>query len=182
MTNWKTWPKCVFFSFFLSFFFWAADVSNLDRSQLFSVWNKELDLWMNKIQDKTQLKKSVVQSVLLCLSCLLMYILTSKFITNWKKIKQAKQKLKAWILLNQTRTEKQTRAAALRHTFFFSLVLWNLPQFGRSKHDAIQSNHVYLQNKCWLLCFCTLLNEWGKPLFFEVFWRKKNKSTDFISP
>ena len=41
---------------------------------------------------KTQLKKSVVQSVLLCLSCLLMYILTSTFITNWKKKnKQAKK-------------------------------------------------------------------------------------------
>ena len=41
-----------------------------------------------------------------------------------KKKKQAK-KLKAWFLLNQTRTEKQTRAAALRHAiiiFFFSLI------------------------------------------------------------
>ena len=39
-----------------------------------------------------------------------------------EKNKQAK-KLKAWILLNQTRTEKQTRAAALRHTiYFFSLI------------------------------------------------------------
>ena len=43
----------------------------------------ELDFWMNKIQDRTQeLKKSVVQSVLLCLSCLFIYILTSKFIQN----------------------------------------------------------------------------------------------------
>ena len=36
-----------------------------------------------------------------------------------KKINQAKKK-KAWILLNQTRTEKQMRAAALQ--FFFSLI------------------------------------------------------------
>ena len=42
----------------------------------------------------TELKKSVVQSVLLCLSCLFMYILTSKFIKNWKNIKQAKKKKK----------------------------------------------------------------------------------------
>ena len=41
---------------------------------------------MNKIQDRTQeLKKPVVQSVLLCLSYLFMYILISKFIENWKK-------------------------------------------------------------------------------------------------
>ena len=31
-------------------------------------------------RQNTELKKSVVQSVLLCLLCLLMYILTSKFI------------------------------------------------------------------------------------------------------
>ena len=37
-----------------------------------------------------------------------------------KTIKQTKKKIKAWILLNQTCTQKQTRAAALRHTFFFS--------------------------------------------------------------
>ena len=47
---------------------WAADVSDLSLSQLCSVWNKELDFGMNKMQDKTELKKSVVQSVLLCLS------------------------------------------------------------------------------------------------------------------
>ena len=36
-------------------------------------------------RQKTELKKSVVQGVLLCLACIFMYILTSKFITNWKK-------------------------------------------------------------------------------------------------
>ena len=47
-------------------------------------------------RQNTELKKSVVQSVSLCLSCLFMYIFTSKFITNWKKIsKQAKKKSKA---------------------------------------------------------------------------------------
>ena len=38
-------------------------------------------------RQNTELKKKyVVQSVLLCLSCLFMYILTSKFIKNWKKL------------------------------------------------------------------------------------------------
>ena len=36
----------------------------------------------------------------------------SKFIKNWKKkIKQAKKKIKLWILLNQTRTKKQMRGS-----------------------------------------------------------------------
>ena len=42
-------------------------------------------------RQKTELKKSVVQSVLLCLSCLFMYILTSKFIKNWKKLSKPKK-------------------------------------------------------------------------------------------
>ena len=42
-------------------------------------------------RQNAELKKSVVQSVLLYLSCLFMYILTSKFIINWKKNKQAKK-------------------------------------------------------------------------------------------
>ena len=37
------------------------------------------------------MKKSVVQSVLLCLSCLFIYILTSKFIKRKKKNKQARK-------------------------------------------------------------------------------------------
>ena len=36
-----------------------------------------------------------------------------------EKNKQAQKKIKPWILLNQTRTEKQTRAAALRHRIYF---------------------------------------------------------------
>ena len=98
MTDWKTWPKCVFFFFcfvfvlFCFFFSWAADASNLIRSQVYSVWNMELDLWMNKIQERIQeLKTSVVQSISLCLTCIFVYILTSKFIKTWKKIKQAKK-------------------------------------------------------------------------------------------
>ena len=65
-------------------------------------------------KQNTELKKSVVQRVL---SCRFMYILTSKFIKKMKKKIKQKKKLKVWIwiLLNQMRTEKQTRAAALRH-------------------------------------------------------------------
>ena len=76
--------------------------------------------WMNKIQDKnTELKKSVVQSVSLCLSYLFLYILTSKFIKNWKKKLSKQKKFKPWILLNQMCTEKQMRAPALRHWIYF---------------------------------------------------------------
>ena len=67
--------NAVFFNVFF-FFSWAADVSDLSRLQL---WNMELDIWMNKIQDtrqNTELKKSIVQSVSLCLSYLFLYILT----------------------------------------------------------------------------------------------------------
>ena len=46
-------------------------------------------------RQNTELKKSVVQSVLLCLSCLFMYILTSKFIKNWEKKLSKQKKLKA---------------------------------------------------------------------------------------
>ena len=44
-------------------------------------------------QNTVLMKKSVVQSVFLCLSYLFMYILTSKFIKKMEKIKQA-QKIK----------------------------------------------------------------------------------------
>ena len=104
-------------SFFKRFFFsWAADVSDLSWSQL---WNMELDIWMNKIEDRTQSWKSLLFKVFHCVchifSCI---ILTSKLIKNGNKNKQAK-KFKPWILLNQTCTEKQMRAAALRHRIYF---------------------------------------------------------------
>ena len=110
-----------FFSFFLIVIvvvFWAADVSDLCRSQL---WNRELGFWMNKIQDRTQSWKSLLfKAFTLCLSYLFLYILTSKFIKKLNKKKISKQKkFKPWILLNQTCTEKQMRAAALRHWIYF---------------------------------------------------------------
>ena len=47
---------------------------------------------MNKIQGRTL--EFVVQNVLLCLSCLFMYILANKFITKWKNSASKKKKLK----------------------------------------------------------------------------------------
>ena len=54
MTDWKTWPECVFFNrLFFFFFFWAVDVSDLSRSQL---WNMELDFgWTRyKTEDRVE--------------------------------------------------------------------------------------------------------------------------------
>ena len=55
----------------------------------FEIWNLILD--EQDTRQNTELKTSVVQSVLLCLTHLFLYILTSKFIKTWKKIKQAKK-------------------------------------------------------------------------------------------
>ena len=51
----------------------------------------EVDFDEQDTRQNTEWKKSVVQSVSLCLSYLFLYILTSKFIKNWKK-KLSKQK------------------------------------------------------------------------------------------
>ena len=61
----------------------------------------ELDFWMNKIQDK---------------SIMSFHVYFEKQVHKKSEKKNKQKKLKAWILLNQTRTEKQTRAAALRET------------------------------------------------------------------
>ena len=67
----------------LFFFFWAADVSDLSRSQLCSVKNKEPDFWMNKISNKTQTLRNLLFKVFYCVCHnIFMYILTSKFIKN----------------------------------------------------------------------------------------------------
>ena len=77
--------------------------------------------WMNKIQDRTQSWRSLLFKCFNVSAYLFLYILTSKFIKNWKKI-ASKTKFKPWILLNQTCTEKQMCAAALRpRMHFFSL-------------------------------------------------------------
>ena len=93
VTDWKTWLKCGF----LNFFFWPADVSNLSRSQLCSVWNMELDFWMNKIQDRTQSWKSLLFKVYYCVCHFFWSIFwQASSQKNWKKIsKQKKKKIKS---------------------------------------------------------------------------------------
>ena len=51
--------------------------------------------------------------------------LSSFFVVKMKKKKNfKKKKMKVWILQNQMRTEKQMRAAALRHRIFFFSLSW----------------------------------------------------------
>ena len=135
---------------FLTVFFfpWVADVSDLSCSQ---IWNMELDLDEQDTRQNTELKKSVVQSVSLCLSYLFLFILTSKFIKNCKKIKQKNSK--PWILLNQRRTEKQMRTAALRHRiYFFSLIsIWWFAYY--SKHNILSVFSIFTHD--WKCIFAT---------------------------
>ena len=83
----------------------------------FEIWNLILDEQDTRLN--TELKKSVVQSVSLCLSYIFLYILTSKSIKKLEKKLSKQKKFKPWILLNQTRTEKQMGTAALRHRIIF---------------------------------------------------------------
>ena len=115
VTNWKIWPKCGFFQLF---FFPQSS----RRVRFESVTALKYGTWFLDEQDtrqNTELKKYVVQSVSLCLTYLFLYILTRKFVKNWKKKLSKQKNFKPWILLNQTRTEKQMRAAALRHMIYF---------------------------------------------------------------
>ena len=64
------------FSFFF-FFSWAADMSDMSRSQLCSVWNMELDFWVNKIQDRKQSWRSLLFKVFYCVCHIFSCILTS---------------------------------------------------------------------------------------------------------
>ena len=120
VTNWKTWPKRVFFffTFFFFFFFPEQQTCQIWVGHSFEIWNLIFG-WARYTRQNTELKKSVVQSVSLCFSYLFLYILTRKFIKNWKKKLSKQKNFKPWILLNQTRTEKQMRTAALRHMIYF---------------------------------------------------------------
>ena len=125
MTYWKTWPKCGFCLFVCLFVFLSSRRVRFESVTALS--SIKYGTWFLDEQDtrrNTELKKSVVQSVLLCLSYLFKYILTSKFIKNWKKKLSKQKKLKAWILLNQTHTRKKPmRMAASRQEFIFFLAL-----------------------------------------------------------
>ena len=93
MTDWKTWPKCGFLTVFFFLFCFVLFCFVLFFSEQltcqiwvvhsFEIWNLILD--EQDTRQNTELKKSVVQSVSLCVSYLFLYILTSKFIEHWKK-------------------------------------------------------------------------------------------------
>ena len=86
---------CSFFTCFLFFFFFLSS-RRVKFESVTTLCSIKYGTWLLDEQDtrkNTELKKSVVQSVLLCLSCLFMYTLTGNFIKNWKK-KLSKQKKK----------------------------------------------------------------------------------------
>ena len=145
-----------FFVFLFCFFFWAAEVSNLSRSQLCSVRNMELDFWMNKIQDKTQSWRRLLIKVFYCVY-LFMYIMTTKFIKVYKKIKQARKKLKAWILLNQTCTEKTNVRSSFETEFIFcSLKIFKNMMcvqydFKILDHPVVESHLIWMDRLTWPL-------------------------------
>ena len=100
VTDWKTWPKCICLFFFVvafllffccCFFFCTADVSNLSRSQLCSVWNMTLHFWMNKIQDRTRRWWSLLFKVFYCV-CHVFSSNFDKLVHKKLKKKLSKQK------------------------------------------------------------------------------------------
>ena len=77
-------------------------------------------------RQNTELKKFVVQSVLLCPTCLLVYILTSKFIKKkkkpWKKRKKKSKQAKKIESLNfaESNAHRKTNVpGSFRHTIYF---------------------------------------------------------------
>ena len=80
--------NAVVFFFFFFFFFFLMSSRRVKFESVTTLFSMKYGTWFLDEQDtrqNTELKKSVVQSVLLCLSCLFMYILTSKFIKKLKK-------------------------------------------------------------------------------------------------
>ena len=133
-------------AFFLNIFFFFLSSR---RVRFESVTALKYGTWFLDEQDtrqNTELKKSVVQSVSLCLTYLFLYILTRKFIKNWKKKISKQKNFKPWILLNQTRTEKQMRAAALRHDLFFLALSLSVLAFHHMDYIK-QQNHSKLTNR-----------------------------------
>ena len=122
VTDWKAWPKCFLRCVLKCFSLRSKRVKLESVTTLFSV---KYGTWFLDEQDtrqSTELKKSVVQSVLLCLSYLFMYILTSKFIKkNGKKLSKQKkiQKLEFCQIKRAPKTECAQRL--LRHRIFLAL-------------------------------------------------------------
>ena len=71
-----------FFLFFLTFFFSLSN-RRVNFGSVTNLFNMKYGTWFVDEQNtrkNTELKKSVVQNVLLCLLCLFISILTNKFI------------------------------------------------------------------------------------------------------
>ena len=138
----------VFFFFF--FFFWAADVSDLSRSQL---WNMELDLGWTRYKTEHRVEKVCCTKCFIVSDTSFLVYFDKQVHKKLEKKLSKQKKYKPWILLNQTRTEKQMRAAALRHRIYFFLALCNV---------LVIHSPVWVENS-WLLfwvfvfeCFCCL--------------------------
>ena len=119
VTDWKTWPKCVFFLNIFS----PLSSRRVKFGSVTTSFSMKYGTWFMDEQDtrqNTSFKKSVVQSVLLCLSCLFMYILTSKFIKTGKKLENfffLNEKLEFCLIKC---APKNRRAQQLRHNFFLA--------------------------------------------------------------
>ena len=81
-----------FFFFFLTFFFFFFFFFSEQQQQTCQIWvghsfeNMELDFgWTRYKTEHKSWRSLLFQSVSLCLSYLFLYILTSKFMKNWKK-------------------------------------------------------------------------------------------------
>ena len=90
MTDWKTWPKCGFFNVFFFFFFWAANVSDLSRSQL---WNMELDFGWTRYKAEHKSWRSLLFKVFHCVCHIISFLVffDKQGIKNWKKNQASKK-------------------------------------------------------------------------------------------
>ena len=123
--------RCDLNAVFFNLFFFFLSSRRVRFGSVTTLFRMKYETWLMDEHDtrqNTELKKSVVQSVLLCLSCLFMNILPSNFIKkNWEKISKAKnkKKLKAWILLNQkSNAHRKTNARGSFETYklFYKII------------------------------------------------------------
>ena len=114
--------------FFLTFFFCFCFYFVLFfKQQTFQIWvghnfvqYEKWNLIFGRTRYKTEHRVEVCCLIVSVMSFHLYLAYFDKQVYKKLKKKLSKQKkLKAWILLNQTRNEKQTQAAALRHTIYF---------------------------------------------------------------
>ena len=122
-TDWKTWPKCIFF--FLTCFVFVF-VFVFSEQQTCQIWvghtlvqyeiRNLIYGWTSRYNTEHRVEEVCCTKCFIVSVCVFSYIFWQ---TIKKKLSKQKKKLKAWILLNQTCTEKQACAAALRHEIIF---------------------------------------------------------------